>query len=82
VVREEAAYARSLYREAEGLLPEEERSRVVAGEIMAGVYAELLRRVERAGDRVLDRTIRISRCRRAMIALAILLRQRFRSTGR
>jgi phytoene synthase len=81
VVREEAAYAESRYREAERLLPEQERPKVVAGEIMAAVYAELLRRVKRVGDGVLDRKVGISRFRRGMIASRVVLKRRFRGAG-
>lgn len=81
IVREEAEYAESRYREAERLLPAVERPRVIAGEIMAAVYEELLQRVKRAGGGVLDRKVRISRLRRGMIALRILLSRRFRGAG-
>ncbi len=81
VVREEAAYAESRYREAERLLPDEERPRVVAGEIMAAVYQELLRRVKKAGDGVLDRKVVISRFSRGLIATRVLLGSRFRRAG-
>jgi phytoene synthase len=81
VVREEAAYAESRYREAELLLPAEEKPKVVAGEIMAAVYREILRRVKREGDGVLDRKVRISRLRRGMIASRILLGRRLQRGG-
>jgi phytoene synthase len=76
LIREEAAYARNCFAEAERLLPAPERSRVVAGEIMAAVYKALLRRIARAGDGVLDRRIGISAMRRMWIAGRLLVRRR------
>jgi len=76
LIREEASYARNCFAEAERLLPAQERSRVVAGEIMAAVYKVLLRRIARAGDGVLDRRIGISAMRRTWIAGRLLIRRR------
>jgi phytoene synthase len=76
LIREEAAYARSRYAVAAGLLPKDARSRVVAGEIMAAVYKALLGRIERAGDVVLDSRVAISGLRRAWIASRLLVRRR------
>jgi phytoene synthase len=76
LIREEAAYARERYAEAERLLPSEERHRVMAGEIMAAIYKNLLSRVEREGDAVLDRRMVVSGLRRAWIALRLLIRRR------
>lgn len=75
VIREQAAYARARFEEARAALPARERRRALAGEIMAAVYRALLRKVERAGSRVLDRAPRLSRPRRAAIALGVVLRE-------
>lgn len=77
LILEEARYARLCFAAAHRALPAEERSRVLAAEIMAGVYRRLLRRVERAGDRVLDRRIRVSAMERGWIAARLLARHRF-----
>jgi phytoene synthase len=76
LIREEAAYARSCYAEADRLLPVEERPKVLAGEIMAAVYKALLESIERAADGVLDRRVRVSGIRRAWIACTHLMRRR------
>ena len=76
LIREEAAYARSRYAEAERMLPEEERPKVLAGEIMGGIYRRLLDRVELAGHEVLDRKVRVPASRRAWIAAKLLLRRK------
>jgi phytoene synthase len=76
LIREEAAYARSRYAAAERMLPDEERPKVLAGEIMGGIYRQLLDRVERAGHEVLDRKVRVPTPRRAWIAAGLLLRRK------
>jgi phytoene synthase len=75
LIREEAAYARGRYAEAERLLPDEDRPKVLAGQIMGAIYHRLLTRVERAGHRVLDRKVQVSSLRRGWIAAGLLLRQ-------
>jgi len=82
LIRAEADYSRGLYAEARRLLPPEERSKVLAGEIMAGVYRGLLRRVEQAGDHVLDRVVRLSAFERCRIAAGVLLRRSLGSPNR
>jgi phytoene synthase len=78
LVRDEAAYARRCFAAASEALPAAERSRVLAGEIMATIYRALLGKVERAGARVLDRRIRVSSLRRAWLAVGLLARDRLR----
>jgi len=78
LIHAEAAYARSLYREAESRLPREERPKVLAGEIMAAVYRRLLRRVERAAHEVLDRPVRLSSIERGWVAAGALTRRALR----
>jgi phytoene synthase len=76
LVREEARYAKLCFAEARRALPPQERSKVLAAEIMAGVYRRLLHRVERAGDGVLDRKVRVSAVERGWIAARLLARHR------
>jgi phytoene synthase len=76
LIREEARYARLCFAEARRVLPRSERSKVLAAEIMAGVYRSLLRRIERAGDGILDRRIRVPAVERGWIAARLLARHR------
>lgn len=76
LVRAEAAYARACFREAERLLPAAERHRVLAGRIMGAIYEALLAKVERAGARVLERRVALSRAGRALVALRVFLSDR------
>jgi phytoene synthase len=79
LVREEAGYARACFTAAEAALPPGERSRVLAGEIMATIYRTLLGKVERAGARVLERKVRVSSLHRAWLALGLYARDRLRN---
>jgi phytoene synthase len=78
LIREEARYARLCFDAARRALPRTERPKVLAAEIMAGVYGSLLRRIERAGDGVLDRRIRVPTPVRGWIASRLLLCHRLR----
>jgi phytoene/squalene synthetase len=69
LIHEEAAWARERLAAARRSLPGRERPRVLAGEIMASVYEDLLRRVERAGGDVLDHAPRLPGWRRAWVAV-------------
>jgi phytoene synthase len=66
--------AREYYRKAAASLPREDAKRLVAAEIMAGIYREILARVERSGYDVFSSVIRVPRPRRAVIAATIWLR--------
>lgn len=74
LVRDEAGFARERFAEASRALPAAWRRAVTSGEIMAEVYRALLRRVERAGDRVLDRKVRVGAVGRAGALARVLLR--------
>jgi phytoene synthase len=76
LIREQAAYARRCYAVATAALPETERPRVLGAEIMASVYRELLRKIERTGCGVLDRELRVGAVHRAWLALRIAARAR------
>ena len=73
LIRDEAAYARRCFAAAQSALPDAERSRVVSGQIMAGVYQALLGKIERLGDRVLDKRVRVSSARRSWLAVRAVL---------
>jgi phytoene synthase len=68
----ECRRAREFYQRAVDALPEEDRSRLVAAEIMRAVYFETLTRIERSGPRgydVFSARVRVARPRQAAIAL-------------
>jgi len=67
----ECERARGYYRQAAARLPAVDRRSLVAAEIMGGIYAAILRRVERSGYDVFSRRIRVPRPHRALIALRI-----------
>ena len=74
LVREEAQYARLCFAEAGRARPRSGHGNLLAAEIMAGVYRDLLGRVERAGDRILDRRVRVPSLWRGWIAARLMLR--------
>jgi len=65
----QARRARDFYAKAAAALPPEDRSRLVAAEIMRAVYFETLRRIERSGYDVFTRPTRVPRPVQAAIAL-------------
>ena len=66
--------AHDYYRRARASLPRADARRMVAAEIMGGIYLAILRRVERAGYDVFARRIRVPRPYRALIAAGIWAR--------
>ncbi len=70
----ECARARDYYDKAERELPRADRRRMVAARIMAGIYHAILDRIERSDYQVFDRTIRVPRPRRAVIAAVLWAR--------
>ena len=68
------ARAHDYYRRAHALLPRAERRALVAAQIMAAIYRELLRRVERADHDVFSTRIAVPRARQASIALTTWIR--------
>ena len=74
LLRFQCARAREYYRRAADDLPPADAYRLVAAEIMGGIYFEILQRIERAGYDVFTRRIRVPRAYRAVIALRILAR--------
>lgn len=65
----EVARARDYFRRAADALPRGDARRLVAAEIMAAIYQEMLRRIERTGYDVFSQTIRVPRPARALIAV-------------
>jgi phytoene synthase len=66
----QAARARRYYARARAALPKEDARRLVAAEIMSGIYQGILARIERSGFDVFTRPIRVPRPARALIAAA------------
>jgi phytoene synthase len=81
LVRDEAAFARARFAAAAEQLPRAQRSRVLAGEIMAEVYRVILGKVERRGAGVLEARVRVSLPRRAWLAGRLVLRERLSRAG-
>ncbi len=76
LIRSEAEYARSRFREADRLLPRAETHRVLAGRIMGAIYQTLLGKIEKAGAQVLERRVAVSRVGRIFVALRLFLGDR------
>lgn len=70
----ECERAHVLYRQARASLPARDVRRMVAAEIMGGIYFGILQRIERAGYDVFSGRIRVPRPARAVIAARIWLR--------
>ena len=65
----ECRRAREFYQRAIDARPPEDRSQLVAAEIMRAVYFETLKRIERSGYDVFTARVRVARPRQAVIAL-------------
>jgi 15-cis-phytoene synthase len=74
LLRFECERAHSYYRRAADQLPREDGRSLVAAEIMAGIYFEILRRIERKGYDVFSARVRVPRPQRAVIALRLWLK--------
>ena len=70
LLRQQGRRARDYYARAAAALPPRDANRLVAAEIMAAIYRELLGRIERRDYDVFSEVVRIPRPRRAVIALA------------
>ena len=66
--------ARDYFRQAEAALPPRDRRRLVAAEIMGGIYFGILERIEQSGYDVFSQRIRVPRPQRLRIALTIWVR--------
>jgi 15-cis-phytoene synthase len=67
----ECQRARHFYAAAAQVMPREESRKLVAAEIMGGVYFEILQRIERRGYDVFTERVRVPKLQRARIALQI-----------
>jgi phytoene synthase len=72
----QAARARRYYARARVALPREDAHRLVAAEIMSGIYRGILTRIEGSGYDVFTRPIRVPRPARAWIAASTWARTR------
>jgi phytoene synthase len=66
--------AREFYRKADSSLPKPDEKGLVAARIMAAIYLDLLKSIERAKFDVFSRRIRVSRPRQAAIAASTWLK--------
>lgn len=73
--------ARDFYTAAARAMPRAEAHRLIAAEIMGGIYFEILVRIERRGFDVFTEVIRVPKAVRARIALAIWARGRLSALG-
>ena len=69
LLRLQAQRARDYYARAAAALPPRDANRLVAAEIMAAIYREVLERIERRDYDVFSDEVRIPRPRRALIAV-------------
>ncbi|MEZ5285935.1 MAG: phytoene/squalene synthase family protein [Vicinamibacterales bacterium] len=77
----ECARAREHYARAAAALPLSSVRKLVAAEIMGGIYFEILQRIERGGYDVFSRRVRVPKPARALIALTIWMRSRIGLAG-
>ena len=77
----ECARARELFATAAHALPAVEAGRLIAAEIMGGIYFEILQRIERRGYDVFSSRVRVPKPVRAMIALTIWARYQLFGLG-
>jgi phytoene synthase len=70
----EVSRARDFYRRANLALPKADERRLVSARIMAAIYFDVLRSIERAGYDVFHGKVRVSRRRQAFLAAATWLR--------
>jgi phytoene synthase len=78
LLRAQAVRARDYYARATRGIPPDEARKLIAAEIMSGIYQAILAEIERRDFDVFGETVRVSRPRRAWIALAIWTRMTFR----
>ena len=70
----QCARARQYYRKADETLPKRDARGLIAAQIMAAIYLELLKAIERARYDVFSRRIRVPRARQAFVAFMTWLR--------
>ena len=77
----ECQRARHFYAAAAQAMPREESRKLVAAEIMGGIYFEILQRIERRGYDVFAERVRVPKLQRARIALQIWARSQLSAIG-
>ena len=77
----ECQRARRFFTAAAQAMPHHEARKLVAAEIMGGIYFEILERIERRGYDVFSEVIRVPKFVRARIALTIWARSRLSAIG-
>lgn len=73
--------ARQFYTAAAQAMPHADAHRLVAAEIMGGIYFDILQRIERRGYDVFTEVIRVPKAVRAKIALSIWARSQLSALG-
>jgi len=73
--------AREFYTAAAQAMPHADAHRLMAAEIMGGIYFEILQRIERRGFDVFTEVIRVPKAVRARIALSIWARGQLSALG-
>ena len=81
LLRFECSRAREQYTLAAQAMPPGCARKLVAAEIMGGIYFEILERIERSGYDVFSSRIRVPKPARAFVALSIFMRNRFGMAG-
>lgn len=77
----ECGRARALFDAAARALPPAEAPKLIAAEIMGGIYFEILQRIERRGYDVFSSVIRVPKPIRAVIALSLWARSQLSAAG-
>jgi phytoene synthase len=77
----ECARARAFFAAAAEAMPPAQAGRLVAAEIMGGIYFEILRRIEASGYDVFTEVIRVPKASRARIALSVWTRTQLSAFG-
>lgn len=78
----ECRRARAFYEKARVALPAEDARRLVAAEIMGGIYLAILDRIERRDYDVFHEVVRVPRAHRALIAARVWARVMVAGAGR
>ena len=73
--------ARHFFTAAQQAMPHQEARKLLAAEIMGGIYYEILQRVERRGYDVFTEVVRVPKIVRARIALAAWTRSQLSAIG-
>jgi phytoene synthase len=74
LLRFQCERARQYYRKAQELLPDVDARRMVAAQIMAAIYLDLLKTIERGNYDVFNRRVSVRRSRQALVAVLTWLR--------